>query len=144
MALAPLVSRWQQAHADAPVPLLSMTMHGASHPMQAAPVAALSAHVPQAGHRADHPAMAGHAQHPAALATSAETAPAAMPADGHAGHGDACEYCMMASRLMPWLAVAVLLLALLPVIRPIVVFATIAPRTLHWPARSARGPPVHC
>ncbi|MGV8960993.1 MAG: hypothetical protein ACOH1V_11525 [Stenotrophomonas sp.] len=143
MALAPLVSRWQQAHADTPLQLMPMTTGGGFHLMPATP-AASPAHAGPAGHHGDHHAMAGHAQHPAAgVIPSANDAPVPMPVDAHAGHGEACEYCMMASRLLPWLAVALLLLPLLPVIGPRVVRATATPRTLRWPAHGARGPPLY-
>lgn len=110
MALAPLLSRWQQAHGD-PVMLMPGGM----------------AHV-----------MPDHAHH----AMPAEPAPQ-PPLDPHAGHGEACEYCMMASRLMPWLAVLLVLLPALPRIAPPLQRAVLAPRSLHWPAHAARGPPLH-
>lgn len=64
------------------------------------------------------------------------------PADPHAMHGEACEYCVLAMRLLPWLAVLVLLLPLLW--RPTLVFPWSPPRLplLHWPAHAARGPPL--
>ncbi|HDS1139350.1 TPA: DUF2946 family protein [Stenotrophomonas maltophilia] len=63
------------------------------------------------------------------------------PADPHAMHGEACEYCVLAMRLLPWLAVLVLLLPLLW--RPRLVFPwsqQVLP-ALRWPAHAARGPP---
>ena len=142
MALAPLVSRWQQAHADAPLMLMPS---GMAHAM---PVADAPAD-PHAGHGmpASHPhhampmhdmPMQGMSPHAAARL---QTAPA-PPLDEHAGHGEACEYCMMASRLMPWLAVLILLLPALPVIAPRVLRAVATPRSLRWPAHAARGPPA--
>jgi len=138
MALAPLVSRWQQAHADAPVMAMPM---GMAHPL---PIAA--AVDPHAGHAMPGHAMPGHdmathAPHGDAHATPAT--PVLPPLGEHAGHGEACEYCMMASRLMPWLAVLVLLLPALPVIAPRVLRAVAAPRSLRWPAHAARGPPLN-
>jgi len=64
------------------------------------------------------------------------------PADPHAMHGEACEYCVLAMRLLPWLAVLVLLLPLLW--RPKPMFPWSQPRLplLHWPAHAARGPPL--
>jgi hypothetical protein len=56
-------------------------------------------------------------------------------------HGEACEYCVLAMRLLPWLAVLVLLLPLLW--RPRLVFPwsqQVLP-ALRWPAHAARGPP---
>ncbi|PTA71676.1 MULTISPECIES: DUF2946 domain-containing protein [unclassified Stenotrophomonas] len=87
------------------------------------------------GHDMHDMAMAGHEQHNAAT-----TAPS-RPADPHAMHGEACEYCVLAMRLLPWLAVLVLLLPLLW--RPRLTFAwtqQVLP-ALRWPAHAARGPP---
>ncbi len=137
MALAPLVSRWQQAHADAPVMAMPM---GMAHPM---PAAAITAADPHAGHAMAGHAMAGHDMAAHALHGDAPATPVAPLLGEHAGHGEACEYCMMASRLMPWLAVLVLLLPALPVIAPRVLRAVAAPRSLRWPAHAARGPPLN-
>lgn len=124
MALAPLVSRWQQAHAEAPVMLMPT---GMTHALSALPDA-------HAGH-----AMSQHdAQHHAMQHGDMQR----TPMSEHAGHGDACEYCMMASRLMPWLAVLILLLPAMPVIAPRVLRAVPTPRSLRWPAHAARGPPT--
>ncbi|HHA2747065.1 DUF2946 domain-containing protein [Stenotrophomonas maltophilia] len=87
------------------------------------------------GHDMHDMAMAGHDQHGAAPAAPDR------PADPHAMHGEACEYCVLAMRLLPWLAVLVLLLPLLW--RPRLVFPW-SQRVLpapHWPAHAARGPP---
>jgi len=124
MALAPLVSRWQQAHAEAPVMLMPT---GMTHALPALPDAHAGHAMPQ--HDAQHHAM----QHGDMQRT---------PMSEHAGHGDACEYCMMASRLMPWLAVLILLLPAMPVIAPLVLRAVPTPRSLRWPAHAARGPPA--
>ncbi|WP_251258165.1 DUF2946 family protein, partial [Enterobacter hormaechei] len=59
------------------------------------------------GHDMHDMAMAGHDHHGAAPAAPNR------PADPHAMHGEACEYCVLAMRLLPWLAVLVLLLPLL-------------------------------
>jgi hypothetical protein len=129
MALAPLVSRWQQAQGEQvmlshhPVSQQGMSHHAMSLPGM--PMHGMSTH-----------GMHGHAAAPA------NTTPAS-PIDPHAGHGEACEYCMMASRLMPWLAVLILLVPALPVIAPTVLRTVAAPRTLRWPAHAARGPPLH-
>ena len=130
MALAPLLSRWQQAHGD-PVMLMP---GGMAHVM---PVSA----DPAAPQMHDHTLMhhgTSHAHH----AMPAEPAPP-PPMDPHAGHGEACEYCMMASRLMPWLAVILVLLPALPRIAPPVLRTVLPPRSLRWPAHAARGPPAH-
>ena len=87
------------------------------------------------GHDMHDMAMAGHEQHNAAT-----TAPSSL-ADPHAMHGEACEYCVLAMRLLPWLAVLVLLLPLLW--RPRLVFPwsqQVLP-SLRWQAHAARGPP---
>ncbi|EKT4068511.1 TPA: DUF2946 domain-containing protein [Stenotrophomonas maltophilia] len=116
MVLAPLVSRALQAQ-----PMEHAAMAGMDH-------AAM-------GHDMHAMAMAGHDQHGAAPAAPS---PAADP---HAMHGEACEYCVLAMRLLPWLAVLVLLLPLLW--RPRLVFPwsqQVLP-VPHWPAHAARGPP---
>lgn len=147
MVLAPLVSRWQQAHADAPVMRMPT---GMTHAM---PVP-LDAH---AGHVMAHQDMqhdgtqhdgAQHHHMPTqpmpvhAMQGAHEQAAPSPPMSEHAGHGDACEYCMMASRLIPWLAVLILLLPAMPVIAPRVRRAVPTPRSLRWPAHAARGPPA--
>jgi len=157
MALAPLVSRWQQAQG----PSIMLMPGGMAHVMPGAdgagsppPHAATHHNAPQPG--MSHHGMAHHDMTPQAMSThdmslhagsahsaaAADTAPAA-PVDPHAGHGEACEYCMMASRLMPWLAVLILLVPALPVIAPAVLRAVATPRSLRWPAHGARGPPLH-
>ncbi|ARQ91155.1 DUF2946 domain-containing protein [Stenotrophomonas maltophilia] len=116
MVLAPLVSRALQAQ-----PMEHAAMAGMDH-------AAM-------GHDMHGMAMAGHDQHGAAPAAPSR------PADPHAMHGEACEYCVLAMRLLPWLAVLVLLLPLLW--RPRLVFPwsqQVLP-ALRWPAHAARGPP---
>ena len=152
MALAPLVSRWQQAHAEAPVMLMPT---GMTHALPAPPDAHAGHGMPQ--HDEQHHAMQhGDMQHPgmqhhemAMQHTPMHATPGAHdapvpspPMSEHAGHGDACEYCMMASRLMPWLAVLILLLPAMPVIAPRVLRAVPTPRSLRWPAHAARGPPA--
>lgn len=142
MALAPLVSRWQQAHAEAPVMLMPI---GMAHAMPAPPDVHAGHAMPQ--HDMHHRLMPHHdmAMQPMAVDATpgAHDAPApSPPMSEHAGHGDACEYCMMASRLMPWLAVLILLLPAMPVIAPRVLRAVPTPRSLRWPAHAARGPPA--
>lgn len=128
MALAPLVSRWQQAQG----PSVMLMPGGMAHVMP--PGAADIDPAPHSG--MSHHDMPGHAT------ATAHTEPAA-PIDPHAGHGEACEYCMMASRLMPWLAVLLVLLPALAVIAPPVLRSVATPRSLRWPAHAARGPPLH-
>ena len=112
MVLAPLVSRALQAQ-----PMDHAAMAGMDH-----------AHMQHDGAVADQSPLPGH------------TDPT-PPADPHAMHGEACEYCVLAMRLLPWLAVLVLLLPLLW--RPRLVFPwsrQVLP-ALCWPAHAARGPP---
>lgn len=154
MALAPLFSRWQQAHGD-PVMLMP---GGMAHVMPVQPVDdvhAQGAAREATGHEGmHHQAMHHDGMHHAGMhdmaaaaavadGRAATTPPAAPPIDPHAGHGEACEYCMMASRLMPWLAVLLVLLPALPVIAPPVLRTVATPRSLRWPAHAARGPPFH-
>nr|WP_164081923.1 DUF2946 family protein [Stenotrophomonas pavanii] len=112
--------------------------------MVLAPLVSRALQAPSVGHAAmagmDHAHMhhdgAGLGQSP--LHGQKDPTP---PADPHAMHGDACEYCVLAMRLLPWLAVLVLLLPLLW--RPRLTFAwtqQVLP-TLRWPAHAARGPP---
>ena len=156
MALAPLVSRWQQAQG----PSVMLMPGGMAHVMppsavgnEPAPHSGMSHHDMHAMAASDTSthdmAMHGSAMHdmsmhdmPGHATAPAHTEPAA-PIDPHAGHGEACEYCMMASRLMPWLAVLIVLLPALPVIAPPVLRTVAAPRSLRWPAHAARGPPLH-
>ncbi|AUI08804.1 MULTISPECIES: DUF2946 domain-containing protein [Stenotrophomonas] len=116
MVLAPLVSRALQAS-----PMDHAAMAGMDH-------AAM-------GHDMHDMAIAGHDQHGSAPAERNR------PVDPHAMHGEACEYCVLAMRLLPWLAVLVLLLPLLW--RPRLAFPwsqQVLP-ALRWPAHAARGPP---
>ncbi len=116
MVLAPLVSRALQAP-----PMDHTAMAGMDH-------AAM-------GHDMHDMTMAGHDPHGASQAAPNR------PADPHAMHGEACEYCVLAMRLLPWLAVLVLQLPLLW--RPRLVFPwsqQVLP-ALRWPAHAARGPP---
>ena len=151
MALAPLVSRWQQAQGPSVMLMPGGMAHvmprsavdvaptldsGMSHHDMQAMAASDSATHAMAMHDMPMHDMSGHAAAPA------DPAPG-PPIDPHAGHGEACEYCMMASRLMPWLAVAIVLLPALPVIAPPVLRTVVTPRSLRWPAHAARGPPLH-
>ena len=156
MALAPLVSRWQQAQG----PSVMLMPGGMAHVMPPRPADVAPAphsgmshhdmHAMAASDTSTHDmTMHGSVMHdmsmhdmPGHAAAPADTEPAA-PIDPHAGHGEACEYCMMASRLMPWLAVLLVLLPALPVIAPPVLRSVATPRSLRWPAHAARGPPLH-
>lgn len=97
-----------------------------------------------AGHAMERP-DAQHAHHAHAGHATPAPAPDSMPkvpADPHALHGEACEYCVLSARLLPWLAAA---LVLVPALHWRVVPAG-APSPLRlvarrWPAHAVRGPP---
>ena len=119
MVLAPLVSRALQAPEH----------HAPAHAQMDQMSPAMHAHMHHGSLAEEHGAL--HAQ--------PDSTP---PADPHAMHGEACEYCVLAMRLLPWLAVALLLVPLLW--RPRVLFAPLLPPLppQHWPAHAARGPPL--
>ncbi|MGF6417983.1 hypothetical protein ABH900_001454 [Stenotrophomonas sp. AN71] len=116
MVFAPLVSRALQAS-----PMDHAAMMGMDHTAM--------------GHDMHDRVMAGHDPHGAAPAAPNR------PADPHAMHGEACEYCVLAMRLLPWLAVLVLLLPLLWRPRLVFPWSQQALPALRWPAHAARGPP---
>ncbi|ATS22287.1 hypothetical protein PK69_04480 [Xanthomonas phaseoli pv. phaseoli] len=122
MLVAPLISRWSQAQ-----PIEPMCMG----------VPALSAESSlHAGHRTQPPAMAVDA-HPGAVVNT-------QHAGSHdaATHGEACDYCVLAARLLPVLIVALLcLLQLRPTPAPAVTQAS-ARAVFRWAALGARGPPL--
>lgn len=91
----------------------------------------------------DHHAMNGgqHMLPPASAPTDNRPTPT-PPADPHAGHGEACEYCTMASRLLPWLAVMLVLAPLLYRLVPLSPRVVALPASLRWPAHPVRGPPL--
>lgn len=123
MAVAPVVSRWVQAgHAQ----------HAAM--MESAPAATNNGHAGHHGMSAED-----HARHMAAAV--AETNGPRMPTDPHAAHGEACDYCTMASRLLPWLAVLLVLAPLLYRLAPDSPRTIHLPTSLRWPAHPVRGPP---
>ncbi|MCL7713145.1 DUF2946 family protein [Stenotrophomonas mori] len=114
MALAPVLSRWLQA---APAPGVALLVHEAAH--------------------ADHTAhTGGHAGEPRGAAGHG------LPAGPHAAHGEACDYCTMASRLLPWLAALLVLAPLLHRPAPASPWAVAVPASLRWPAHPVRGPPL--
>ena len=130
MVLAPVVSRWLQGQD------------------QAEPLRALAALCTSGGLRlvdlagaASQPA--GHGDHATGLAMDmaamGHAAPDGMPADHH--DGMACDYCLLAARLLPF----VLILLLLPLLQaaPSLLPEHRAPprQALPWPAHAARGPP---
>ncbi|TYD32567.1 hypothetical protein CEK63_17640 [Xanthomonas sontii] len=74
----------------------------------------------------------------------------------HAGHDDAsgaqrdhgpahaaCDYCLLAARLLPWLAIVLLLAAVLPPPRAATPLRHRVHAALRWRAHAARGPPLN-
>lgn len=124
MAVAPLVSRWLQS----------------SHMQHVAMLPAGANSGPADAH-AGHHAMGAedHARH---MAGAAEASQPRMPADPHAAHGEACDYCTIASRLLPWLALLLVLAPLLYRLAPESPRSIGLPGSVRWPAHPARGPPL--
>ncbi|MEQ8034340.1 DUF2946 family protein [Xanthomonas sp. WHRI 6106] len=119
MLVAPLVSRWNQARASEPM--------CTSGPALDTVAAQHAGHLP-----AQH---AGHSQHGSAASHRVGDQDAGL-------HGEACDYCVLAARLLPWLALLVLcLLRVLPSPTPghTRLWAWSA---LRWTALGARGPPL--
>ncbi|MCC4598134.1 DUF2946 family protein [Xanthomonas campestris pv. phormiicola] len=115
MLAAPLVSRWQQARSGAAAEAVAGAMC-TSRGLQALPLLPIATAALHAGMHDDG---------------------AGMP------HEQACDYCVLAARLLPWLA---LLLVLLPWVRqhaPRVAPRMLAVRTANWRAHAARGPPLY-
>ncbi|HYG07982.1 MAG TPA: DUF2946 family protein [Stenotrophomonas sp.] len=81
---------------------------------------------------------------PMSSSTDAQALAAHAGGDGHASHdGPACDYCVLAVRLLPLL---LFLLALLPssrTVRPPLVRRAPTLESLAWPAHAARGPPLY-
>lgn len=131
MILAPVVSRaLQSAGTDSGAIPMHQHDHSAMQ-MQMAP----SAHTGHAGH--EQSTATQHAGDAALVATGLSS----PNPDEHAAHGEACDYCTMASRLLPWLALLLMLSSLwcrwLAIVAP---HASVLP-AMHWPAHAARGPP---
>lgn len=105
-----------------------------SRALQAPAAVAATAHMAHEMPGMDH----HHAAHAPAAPGQAHGDTSANP---HAAHGEACDYCVLAMRLLPWLALLVLL-ASVP-IRPLLPVSRqgVFPASLHWPAHPARGPP---
>ncbi|WP_434987768.1 DUF2946 family protein [Xanthomonas melonis] len=126
MLVAPLISRWIQMPAQEP-----MCTSGVSASIDTASLAPgqFASH-----QHASHQHASHHAGHAAATTPHAGDHAAAS-------HGEACDYCVLAARLLPWLIVAVLCLLQL---RPSPISAaSAAPHraALRWAALGARGPP---
>ena len=129
MALAPVVSRWIQS-----APGTHTAMAHAMAPMAMAPSAPAVPPMSDA-----HAAHAGHMD--AGKATAPDT-DKPRPPDPHAAHGEACDYCTMASRLLPWLALLLVLAPVLYRVAPQAPRATVSSAGLRWPAHPVRGPPL--
>ncbi|WP_282270206.1 DUF2946 family protein [Stenotrophomonas sp. PS02298] len=126
MAVAPVVSRWLQSQ---PLPMSAMG-HAAHEVAMPKPADA------HAGH---HDMQ--HMSHDAPVLAASDLKPT-PPADPHAAHGEACDYCTMASRLLPWLAVILVLAPLLYRLAPESPRKTLVRASLRWPAHPPRGPPM--
>jgi hypothetical protein len=120
MVVAPLISRWLQWQPETTMPLCTDAARASTE------VQMLGDASSHAGHHAD-----------------AAQRPASPAAAEHAMHEYACDYCLLAARMLPWLALAVLLWWL-PRCRRVfaaAIYPVVA--TPPWPAHAARGPPVH-
>ncbi|MCC4605247.1 DUF2946 family protein [Xanthomonas campestris] len=121
LLVAPLISRWNQAPSQEP-----MCISGPAGSLAAALLRQQGLLAPHASHHAGHASETG--QHPGDHAA--------------ARHGEACDYCVLAARLLPWLVLAVLCLLQL---RPTTLSTRVGgPRraALRWAAHGARGPPL--
>ena len=110
--------------------LLMLVAPLVSRAMQAQPAAAVAvmAHaMPGMDHAGHAPSMPEHG-HDASSAS-------------HAAHGEACDYCVLAMRLLPWVALALLLAPLPCRWAPSAPRRVDVPASLRWPAHLARGPP---
>ncbi|MGH8054413.1 MAG: DUF2946 family protein [Stenotrophomonas sp.] len=129
MAVAPVVSRWIQAGHAQHAAMMETTREAAAN-VSADPHA--NHHGMSVGEHARH--MAGN--------VAAEIVKPQPPVDPHAAHGEACDYCTMASRLLPWLALLLVLAPLLYRLAPESPRTVHLPSSLRWPAHLARGPPL--
>ncbi|UXA68076.1 DUF2946 family protein [Xanthomonas prunicola] len=121
MLVAPLISRWSQTQSTEPMCMSAPAVSAES-----------SLH---ADHRPQPPGIAAPAHPGAALALQHSGS------HGAATHGEACDYCVLAARLLPLLIVALLcLLQLLPMRAPAHTQAS-AGSVFRWAALGARGPP---
>lgn len=115
MLCAPLLSRWMQSRDYGMVAALSALCSSRSTDV-------MPSHALPAPHR-----LAGVAA-----------------GDGERGmaHEAACDYCLLAARLLPWLAALVLLLPLLRGAAPAPAGRLPSSRSLVWRAHAARAPPL--
>lgn len=143
MVVAPLVSRWVQSSGGIGPLTQLVALCGGHGPQPARPDHAMHhdmAAMEHAGMKHAGMAPAGHAM-PMAMDMSMpmDHGDGGMPPDHD---GAACDYCLLAARLLPF----VLVLLLLPMLRataftPGWIWAM--PRiAAAWPAHAARGPPL--
>lgn len=115
MACAPVVSRWVQATPAWPGQAMCTTD----------------------GLRAAGDVLPGQAD-PAGVGAQDPGGP-----PSHGDHGPACDYCVLAARLLPTPAIA---LPLAPPLSAAALANTVSsppPDASHWPAHAPRGPPIH-
>lgn len=125
MALAPVVSRWIQSAPGAHTAMAhAMTSMAMAPPAPAVP-----------------PLSDAHAAHAGHMDAATDT-DKPRPQDPHAAHGEACDYCTMASRLLPWLALLLVLAPVLYRVAPQAPRTTVSSAGLRWPAHPVRGPPL--
>jgi len=123
MLVAPLISRWSQTRSIEP-----MCMGAPALPAES---------VLYDGHRTQPINTSVHHQYPGAA-----LAPAHAGTHDTATHGEACDYCVLAARLIPLFSVALLcLLRLRPTLAAKHRQASVRP-VLRWTALGARAPPL--
>ena len=111
MLFAPLVSRALQAQPAVAAAMAQQMVHAMPGMNHAAPMSPM----PEHGHDGS--------------------------VSSHATHGEACEYCVLAMRLLPWLALVLLLAPLLYRLAPFAPRRVELLASLRWSAHLARGPP---
>ncbi|SEK55071.1 hypothetical protein SAMN05428989_0329 [Pseudoxanthomonas sp. GM95] len=142
MALAPVVSRWVQSQAPAASQAIQAMCHGV-----AAPVATMPEHAGMEHAGMTHAGMqhAGHAMNmdmPMQMAMPlAMEYGAGMPMPP--GHDEAaCDYCVLAANLLPFVLVLLVLALLAPAIHTFLPSLARPRIGGAWPAHAARGPPL--
>lgn len=126
MAIAPVVSRWVQSNTD---PLGQLTALCTSRGMQQLDLGAVMA--------------SAHATHAMSMDLAMPGMDhgnaGAMPADHH--DGMACDYCVLAANLLPFVLVLLVLPLLLQATLRLPAAQMVPRATSAWPAHGARGPP---
>jgi hypothetical protein len=126
MAIAPVVSRWVQSDTD---PLRQLTALCTSRGMQQLALGAVMASAHAAHTLSMDMAMSGMDHGDAG----------AMPVDHH--DGMACDYCVLAATLLPFVLVLLVLPLLLHAAMRLPVMPMVPRAASAWPAHGARGPP---